>query len=363
MSTRRSSILASANGNGRPHRGSRPGDFAWAELPDDRLLDVRLCDLGVKIEGTELEAHIARLYRELRRRGVTYQPYFWLSDGWFTPDGHSGVAIPFYLAHPRLRQLERRQMLEVEGGTPAWCMRILRHEVGHVLDNAYRLHRRKRYREVFGNWSDPYPDFYQPKPYSRSYVVHLDMWYAQAHPAEDFAETFAVWLRPGSNWRQRYDGWPALQKLLFVDELMATVVADCRPAVVTRRYSKPLNRLRQTLREHYREKRLHYIQEDWPDFYDSDLRRLFSDDPRYRHNRSASSFLREIKPELRRMVSRWTGEYQYTIEQVLDDIIDRCRELGLRLVRSPRRTTLDAVVMLTVQTMNYLHDGHHRVAL
>jgi hypothetical protein len=108
---------------------------------------------------------------------------------------------------------------------------------------------------------------------------------------------------------------------------------------------------------------LHYIQEDWPDFYDSDLRRLFSDDPRYRRNTPAATFLREIKPELRRMVSRWTGQYQYTIEQVLDDIIARCDELGLRLVRSPRRTTMDAVVMLTVQTMNYLHDGHHRVAL
>jgi len=360
----------SPNGNGRSARPARPArapragrDFAWAILPDDRLLDLRLCDLGVKIEGTELESLIDRLYRELRRRDITYRPYFWLSNEWFTPDAHSGVAIPFYLAHPRLRQLERRQMLEVEGGTAASCMRILRHEVGHVLDNAYRLHRRKRYREVFGNWSDPYPEFYQPKPYSRSYVVHLDMWYAQAHPAEDFAETFAVWLRPGSNWRQRYAGWPAREKLQYVDDLMASDVAGQQPAVVTRRYSKPLKDLRQTLREHYKEKRLHYIQEDWPDFYDSDLRRLFSDDPRYRHNPTASSFLREIKPELRRMVSRWTGEYQYTIEQVLDDIIDRCRELHLRLVRSSRRTTLDAVVMLTVQTMNYLHDGHHRVAL
>jgi hypothetical protein len=344
--------------------GARNGQpFRWAGYPDEKLLDVRLCDLGLKIEGTELETHIDRLYRELARRGIAHRPYFWLSNEWFTPDAHTGVAIPFYLAHPRLKQLERKQMLEVEGGTPAWCMRILRHEVGHVLDNAYRLHRRRRYRELFGSWSAPYPDFYQPKPYSRSYVIHLDMWYAQAHPAEDFAETFAVWLRPGSNWRQRYKGWPALQKLQYVDDLLTREIAGERPAVVTRRYSRPLHKLRQTLREHYREKRLHYIQEDWPDFYDSDLRRLFSDDPRYLRNPTAASFLRSIKPELRRMVSRWTGQYQYTIEQCLDDIIARCQELHLRLVRAPRRTTMDAVVMLTVQTMNYLHDGHHRVAL
>ena len=345
----------------RATSGPRPRDFRWADWPDDRLLDVRLCDLGVKIEGTEIEERTEQLYAELTLRGITFRPYFWLSNEWFTPDAHSGIAIPFYLAHPRLRALERKQMLEVEGGTPAWFMRILRHETAHAMDNAYRLHRRRRYREVFGNWSDPYPEFYQPKPYSRSYVVHLDMWYAQAHPAEDFAETFAVWLR-GRSWRQRYKGWPALKKLEYVDELMRDVAGE-KPAVVTRRYSRPLNTLRQTLREHYREKRLHYIKEDWPDFHDQDLRRLFSSDAKFRRNPTAASFLREIKPELRRMVSRWTGEYQYTIEQVLDDIIDRCRELGLRLVRSPRRTFSDAVVMLTVQTMNYLHDGHHRVAL
>ena len=323
---------------------------------------MRLCDLNLHIEGTELEERIDRLYKELDRRGMTFRPYFWLSNEWFTPDAHSGIAIPFYLAHPRLKALERKQMLEVEGGTPSWCMRILRHEVGHTLDNAYRLHRRRQYRELFGSWSAPYPDFYQPKPYSRRYVIHLDMWYAQAHPAEDFAETFAVWLRPGSNWKVRYEGWPALRKLQYVNDLMGEIAAQ-KPSVTTRRFSRPLSILRQTLREHYRDKRLHYIQEDWPDFYDSDLRRLFSDDARYRRNTPAATFLREIKPELRRMVSRWTGQYQYTIEQVLDDIIARCDELGLRLVRSPRRTTMDAVVMLTVQTMNYLHDGHHRVAL
>jgi hypothetical protein len=252
-------------------------------------------------------------------------------------------------------------MLEVEGGTRTWCMRILRHEAAHALDNVYRLHFRKRYRELFGSWSVPYPDFYQPKPYSKSYVIHLDMWYAQAHPAEDFAETFAVWLRPGSDWRQRYKGWPALKKLEYVDELMKDV-AGSKPAVNVRRHSKPLKELRYTLRDHYREKRLHYGQE-WPDFYDSDLRKLFSDDPKYRKRPTASRFLGTIKPDLRRMVSRWTGEYQYTIEQVIDDIIHRCRELKLRLVRSPEQTKLDAVAMITVQTMNYLHDGNHRVAL
>ena len=123
-----------------------------------------------------------------------------------------GVAIPFYLAHPRLEQLERAQMLEVEGGTPDWCMKILRHEAGHAIDNAYKLRQRRRRQQVFGPSYMQYPKYYTPKPYSKSFVLHLDSWYAQSHPDEDFAETFAVWLNPDSDWRD------ALRRLAGAEE-------------------------------------------------------------------------------------------------------------------------------------------------
>ncbi len=333
---------------------------AWVAWSDERILDLRFRDLGLRIDGTELQERIELLFGELEARQIVFRPHFWLSHEWFTPDGTGGIAIPFYLAHPRLKRLERNQMYEVEGGTEAWCLRILRHEVGHTLDNAYQLHRRKRYRQLFGSWSLPYPKFYDPKPYSKSYVLHLDSWYAQAHPAEDFAETFAVWLR-GSGWKKRYKGWPALRKLEYVDELMTEIAAK-PPRVNDRRQYSPLRRQHKTLREHYHEKKMHYGDE-LPDFYDRDLRRLFSDDPQHRKFPTAASFLRSIKPDLRKMVSKWTGEYQYTIEQVLDDMIDRCRELRLRLVRAPERIKVETLVMITVQTMNYLHAGNHRVAL
>jgi hypothetical protein len=186
------------------------------------------------------------------------------------------------------------------------------------------------------------------------------MWYAQSHPSEDFAETFAVWLNPSSRWRTRYRGWPALRKLEYVDELM-NEISGHRAAVTSRKQIDPLRKLTQTLREHYQQRRAHY--QKWPDFYDNDLLRLFSSDAKFRKRQPASRFLRQIKPELRRMVARWTGEYQYTIDQVLDDIIKRCRELRLRLTKSTELTTLESIVMVTVQTMNYLHGGHHRVAL
>ena len=159
----------------------------WADWDDEKLLDLRLCDLDLRIEGSGLEDRIAELSQELAVRGFVCRPHFWLSDEWFCPDGVPGIAIPFYLAHSRLARLEHTQMLEVEGGTREWCLKILRHETGHAIENAYLLRRRRRRRELFGPTSLPYPDSYAPKPYSRSYVVHLDGWYAQSHPDEDFA--------------------------------------------------------------------------------------------------------------------------------------------------------------------------------
>jgi Putative zinc-binding metallo-peptidase len=331
----------------------------WATWPDDRLLDLRLCDLGLTIGPGELAQRIDQLYDELKNLGLRFRPYFWLSDEWYCPDGVPGVAIPFYLAHPRLARLELQYMLEVEGGTPEWCMRLLRHETGHAMENAYHLRRRRLRQALFGKSSESYRDYYVPRPYSRRFVVHLEQWYAQSHPDEDFAETFAVWLAPDSNWRERYAGWPALRKLEYVDATMQEIAAQ-RPLVASRARVDPLSRLRKTLREHYEEKRRHYgLDEDVS--YDRDLRRLFSSAPEFRDRPSAARFLGRIRREVRRRVAQGTGVYQYTIDQVLGDMIDRCRELRLRVAVSEDQAKLDFTIALTVQTMNYLHRGRHRI--
>jgi hypothetical protein len=332
-----------------------------SDLSDDQLLDLRFCDLHLKIEGSWLEPHLAQLTGELEARGLTFRPHFWLSAEWFSPDGVPGVAIPFYLAHPRLMRLENAQMLEVEGGTPTWCMQILRHEAGHAFDNAYALRRRLRRRRLFGSPAVDYPDFYLPRPYSKSFVLHLDSWYAQSHPDEDFAETFAVWLTPDSDWRARYTDWPALRKLEYMDEIMREI-GGRPPIVSTRRRVEPLERLRSTLRRHYARKRAHYGLE-YPEFYDRDLRRLFSADPAFRRNRKASRFMSSIRRDVRRLVAEWTGAYQYTIDRVIEDMMTRADELGLRVKHLEDRTKIDFTILLTVQTMNYLHSGRHRVAL
>jgi len=333
----------------------------WTRFSDKQLLNVRLCDLELSLKGSEIERRVDRLHDELASRGLNFQPHAWLSSEWFTPDNVPGIAIPFYLAHPRLMKLERSQMLEVEGAALGECMRILRHEAGHAIDNAFRLHFKPSWRRIFGFYTERYPKHYKPKPYSRHFVVHLDMWYAQSHPAEDFAETFAVWLAPNSRWRSRYHGWPALRKIEFVNELMGNLVG-LRPPVRSSVQIEPMHCLRQTLREHYQAKKAHYAQ-SWPDFYDRDLQRLFSNESKYRANPTAASFLREVRPKVRRLVAKWTGAYEYTIDQVLIDMIDRCRELKLRLAAPVRQARVESLMLVAVQTMNYLHEGHHRVAL
>ena len=330
-------------------------------LTDDQLLDMRICDLNLQIRGTPLEKRIKQLHQELSACGLKFRPHCWLSDDWFSPDGVPGIAIPFYLAHPRLARLERKQLLEVEGGTHEWCMKLLRHEAGHAIDSAYRLRRKARYREYFGKASEPYPEYYQPVPSSQDYVLHLDMWYAQAHPLEDFAETFAVWLKPGSRWRRRYADWPALDKLELVDQFMTSINGK-KPPVNSKVRVDPISRIRKTLRTHYQRKREHYGV-DLPSVYDNDLRRLFSCDPSHKRNPTAAAFLSRVRRELVRSVARWTGQYAYTIDQVVQEMIERCRELELRLGTAADEAKRDAMIMLAVRTTNFLHEGRHRVAV
>jgi hypothetical protein len=333
----------------------------WTGWPDEKLLDLRICDLDVRIAGSSLEERIAQLYQELHDRGLRFRPHAWLSDEWFCPDDVPGIAIPFYLAHPRLAKLELTQMLEVEGGDAAWCMRILRHEAGHAIENAFALRRRRHRQRLFGKSSEPYPEDYSPKPYSKSFVLHLDSWYAQSHPDEDFAETFAVWLTPNSMWEKRYAGWPALKKLQYVDRLMHSLIGK-EPLNLSAEEVDPLRRLRRTLRQHYKKKRRHYGVEH-PNFYDRDLRRLFSDSPEFAANMTAARFLIKIRKPVRRLVAGWTGTYQYTIDQVFEDIIARCRELNLRLAVPDEQARQEFTVLLTVQAMNHLYSGGRRVAL
>jgi hypothetical protein len=223
----------------------------WARWQNGQLLALRFRELHLSRPSAWVEHCHRRLVRELTDRALQLRPHIWLAEEWFSPRGVPGFALPFYLAHPRLMRLERSEMHTAEGGTPSSCMAIMRHEAGHAIQHAHRLHRRARWRELFGTSTAPYPDSYRPNRRSTRFVRHLRGWYAQSHPDEDFAETFAVWLRPGSRWRTRYSSWPiALAKLTYVDSLMHEL-RGVTPPVTLRTRPASIASTSRTLGDHY----------------------------------------------------------------------------------------------------------------
>jgi hypothetical protein len=318
------------------------------------LLDVRLCDLDLHIEGSALERRIGLLCDELARAGLLFRPYVWLSTEWFTPEGSTGFALPFFLAHPRLARLEHAQMFEAEGTSHTLCMKLLRHETAHAFDNAYRLHRRADWRATFGRYSDPYRTNYRVRPTSKQFVTHLGGWYAQSHPAEDWAETFAVWMTPNARWQKAYEGWPALHKLERV-ERMVRDVGDLPPFVHSNDRPESLAKLRQTLRAYYRRKQAAWRSEPW--HFDRELKLLFAPADSAPRREAAATFLLRERTALRSKVASLTGQYRYVVEQALQSMLQRCRELDLRVARPRAEAKLGAAVLTTMATQA-LARGH-----
>jgi len=298
-------------------------------MSDEELLRLRICDLRLKIAGTELESRIEKFHAELAAKGIAFQPVCYLGDEWFCPEGCATIAMPFYLAHPRLKKLEEKMMMEVEGGNETWCMRLLRHEMGHVINHVYLLEKDKRWQKVFGPPSLEYSESFRAFPYSRRFVRHLDGYYAQSHPEEDFAETLAIWLTPDLDWRQQYKGWTALKKLEYVDELMGKL-AGKPPVVFSQAKMSEASRLRSRLALYYKRRRRAYAQ-DFPEFFDADLRKLFADPAAAPESERAAVFLRHSAKMILNAVATWTGEPKFTLDRLLRALTDRCAELDLRL--------------------------------
>ena len=328
----------------------------WTDFSDDQLLETKISQLGLRLENTEVQPLIRQLYAELSQKGLNFNPPCHVGDEWFVPVGVPAIFVPFFLVHDRLRKLERTMMLEVEGETPDWFMKLIRHEAGHAYFYAFQLLKKTKWRRIFGQSSnDETPEFYRPRPYSRSYVVNLDDWYAQAHPDEDFAETFAVWLTPGFDWRERYRGWKAIQKLEYVDELMRSLAGKVPPHQPHYRV-RDYNCLGVKLKTYYARKRKLY-EDSYPDFYDNDLRQLFAAAGEGEGRVQASVYLRHHGQQLMNAVCQWTNEKKYRVDKLLSRLIDRCDQLNLHIKAYDPKQNLQVSAYITTLVMNHLFTG------
>lgn len=328
----------------------------WFDLDDEGLLEKKISRLGLTLPDTPLQARVDQLYDELTQKGLTFHPPCHVGDEWFVPVGVPAIFVPFFLVHDRLRKLEAKMMLEVEGESPEWFMRLMRHEAAHAYAYAYQFFRKRKWQRVFGKTStEATPEFYRPRPYSHSFVVHLDDWYAQSHPDEDFAETFAVWLTPGLDWRTRFKGWKALQKLEYVDELMRSVSGQPPPHQPEYR-EQDYNCLNIKLKTYYARKRKVY-EDTYPDFYDRDLRQLFAGAPEAGPTLKASLYLRQRRRPLMDAVCESTNEKRYRVNKLLSRLIERCDKLDLHLKPGDAAPDLQVSAYITTLVMNYLFTG------
>ena len=338
---------------------SRKPKVAWEALSDDDLLHLRICDLNVRIEGTELAVRVQQLWRELAAKGLKLKPVCFLSDEWLSPGDQAAIGIPFFLAHPRLKALENRMMFEVEGNGPAWCMKLLRHEAGHAFDHAYRLSRRDEWREAFGSPRTKYqPYYYEVDPGSRDFVINVPDNYAQAHPVEDFAETFAVWLNPASDWRARYRG-VALKKLRTVDRLMRDVkrlpLPSRKPVVGPEARS-----IQSTLLSYY-ERKLRLFPLGDPAATERALKRIFRVSRAVEPSNPASDFIRTHKRPLVDAIAGFSGERRNQVARVVAGLAQLCTYHALVLREAEERTLVTFSTFATTMVVNRLRTHSYRV--
>jgi hypothetical protein len=328
------------------------------------LLNTRICDLELNLEQTLLYRCIQKLYAEIASKKLSYKPSYYFTcagDEWGCPDQVPIMGIPFHLADNRLVRIER------EMGYTRYdkddLMILLRHEAGHAINYAYELYDDPDWRDVFGDFYATYPTNFRYKfnPFSKSYVKSQGdpKYYAQAHPDEDFAETFAVWLTPRSNWRNIYKKWPSIKKLEYVDHVMRDL-RNKKAHVTIGSLDSPYHSKTYTLIEYYGET-LDQFKDKALGIYDEDLGKIFSAGSNgHRKITPAKDFIRKNRRFLIEMISRWTGARERVVAPVIGRFFQRCRELNLSLLPDEESYSLASLASLgTTVVMNYLHTGRY----
>jgi len=314
------------------------------------LLDTRIRDLGLKLEGSAAEKFVQQLYRELEQKRIAkFRPACYLTDEWGCPSGEPVIGIPFYLARPDLAQIEKEHN-DLEDARE--IMMYLRHEAGHAFNYAYKLHRTPEWRQVFGPYRRPYRENYRPVLFSKDYVRYLPGWYAQKHPDEDFAETFAVWMTPRSGWRSKYRGWGALAKLNYMNRI-ARALGGSDPMRKRGIPDITVEDMEMTVGEFYRVSTEQIPLLDLN--VDDDLATLFSTPKKKRSAEAAESFLARHRKTLVDHIARWTAMQRPLVRKLMESVEKRSKEMGLMIDRKREAEQLsEFTVFATTLVMNHL---------
>lgn len=331
------------------------GTFEKAPPEVRELLSKPIRELGLKLEGSSVERFVHQLYGELERKGLhKFRPLVYLSDEWGCPSQEPVIGVPFYLADPKLQKLEL-EMNDLEDERQ--IMMYMRHEAGHAFNYAYELYKTPEWRERFGSFRKPYRDNYKPVPFSRGFVRHMEGWYAQKHPDEDFAETFAVWLTPSSNWRKRYKGWGAMQKLKYMDRI-GKKFADVEPFRPQGHTDITVEEMEDTVEQFY-ENHATELRDASELLLDTDLKDIFNVSSRKRKGvRPAEELLREHRKVITDKVTYWTGVQRPLIKNLVESIEKRLADLKLKAdVTLEKHHLTEITVFCTALAMNYLARG------
>jgi len=330
-------------------------NFEKAPAEVKEILSKPIQQLGLKLEGSPIERFVQQLREELEAKGLhRFRPMCYLTDEWGCPNGEPVIGIPFYLADPNLQSLES-EMNDIEDARQ--IMMYMRHEAGHAFNYAYALYKTKECRDLFGPFRRPYRDNYKPVPFSRQFVRHMEGWYAQKHPDEDFAETFAVWLTPRSNWRKRYKGWDAMKKLLYMDRVVRKL-GNIDPVIAHGDTDITVDEMDVTVGEFYQRVLDQQLTPgDLP--LDTDLRDIFNVSKHRRNNvRPAVDLLRENRKVLVDKVNYWTGVQRPLVKKLVETIEAKVGELGLRAdIKCERESLTEVAVYATALAMNYITRG------
>ena len=331
------------------------GEFERTSPEVREILGRRIDQLGLKLEGSPVERFVLQLQGELRRKGLKkFLAVCYLSDEWGCPDQEPIIGIPFYLADPKLAILEK-EMNDLEDARQ--IMMYLRHEAGHAFNYAYRLYATPEWRKLFGPFNRRYREHYRPVPFSRRYVRHIEGWYAQKHPDEDFAETFAVWLTPGSSWRKRFRGWPAMEKLKYVHRI-AREAGDLDPVVGHGKTDITVAEMKVTVEQFYRK----MARQNRPAVdvaMDGDLVDIFRRPGRRKDSlRSAAEIVQAHRESLTEKIAYWTGVRRPIVRALVEAIIRHCE--AQKLYGDPAKEASYLVELTaygTTLAMNYLTRG------